>query len=154
MALMSGLLLWTFVEYAVHRWLMHQTRTKLLRKIWIATHRDHHRMQAMDDPSHRSLSVAVSGSLLAGSLAGCAFVFTSVVPLAITAGFALGFWSYETLHFAQHDPRISREVQGSWFARRQSSHANHHFERMNANFGFTTSLWDRVFGTWVRPYRR
>lgn len=150
-ALAFGALLWTLTEYAVHRWLMHQTRTPLLRKLWIATHRDHHRMRDMDDPTHRSLSLAVSAPILGGAMLITALAFTSFLPVAIAAGFALGFCWYETLHFAEHDPRISRRVTLPWFAHRQRLHASHHFDRMSSNFGFTTSLWDRAFRTYAAP---
>jgi sterol desaturase/sphingolipid hydroxylase (fatty acid hydroxylase superfamily) len=139
-----GVLTWTLFEYAMHRWLMHQTRNPLLRKVWIHVHRDHHMFRRMHDPGHRSLNLLASAPM-ALLMSGVALAL-GAGALGGVAGWLLGYAVYETVHWLHH---TTERTTSRWVERRRASHLSHHFQQPKKNFGFVTSLWDRVFGTWA-----
>jgi sterol desaturase/sphingolipid hydroxylase (fatty acid hydroxylase superfamily) len=68
------------------------------------------------------------------------------------AGFMGGFFYYTVLHHCEHAVRI----KSVWFEsmrRRWIAHAVHH-GRADKNYGVTTALWDRVFGTYAPAHSR
>ncbi len=145
----AGWVLWTLFEYALHRWVLHHTRTPLLRRLfWQALHREHHAYRTMHDPDHHGVHVAVSVpsvALVAGvvhAAGGGGFA------LAVTAGWLLGYCGYEALHWLFHSTEADssavawRPLRSLWDA-----HTHHHLRRADTNYGFVTQFWDRRFGT-------
>ena len=62
-------------------------------------------------------------------------------------GFAwLGYVGYCLLHHGSHHWRFERS-----YLRAMKRHHQLHHAFPNSNWGFTTSLWDRVFGTYRSP---
>jgi sterol desaturase/sphingolipid hydroxylase (fatty acid hydroxylase superfamily) len=129
-----GGLLWTLIEYLVHRMVYH--RVAFLTKY----HEGHHA-----DPR------AYVG---APPLFGTSLVFLiSFIPLltvdmvladAISVGMLLGYTAYMLVHHGCHHWTPTR---GSYLYRARVRHAAHHYRSKEANFGVTTSLWDRAFAT-------
>lgn len=135
-SLFFGALAFSFVEYALHRWVFHSTLP-----VWGELHASHHR------------SPGQPAALPFWSSAVCAPVFfwlltrwssTFVAHFAL-CGFFAAYFSYGVLHHLQHSIRI-KDLPVRWLRRKWATHAVHH-GRVDVNFGVTTSLWDRVFGT-------
>jgi sterol desaturase/sphingolipid hydroxylase (fatty acid hydroxylase superfamily) len=61
-----------------------------------------------------------------------------------TAGLMLGYIWYVAVHHVLHHWRIH---PGSYLYHWKRRHALHHYARHPCNFGVTTQIWDRVFGT-------
>jgi cyclopropane-fatty-acyl-phospholipid synthase len=129
-----GLALWTLIEYAVHRFLMHGVDPV---RRW---HGEHHR---------RPKALLGSPTLVSIPLF-LALVFLPVWALsdtahaaALTLGIGGGYLLYSTIHHAIH--HSSREW--AWLKRRQDWHALHHRSGRPVCFGVSTSFWDYVFGT-------
>ncbi len=140
---LAGVLTWTFLEYAIHRWLMHRTGTPWQRWIWLHLHKDHHQQVTLEDPAHRCTSALLSLPLFTAAFAA------SGPALGLVAGVALGFTLYEWVHFAEHDPRLSRRLRRfGWFRERLAHHGSHHSRALDRNFGFLSSFWDRLLGTY------
>lgn len=145
---LAGYVVWTFTEYAIHRWLFHQYHRPWLKKIWEAAHRAHHRQRAMNDPQHHALSLLCSVPTAAAVF--CVFWIALPLRLAIpcTAGFGAGYAFYELLHWCMHTDALSRRLMRvSWYALHHRLHAAHH-RRMRMNFGFSIYVWDRLLGTY------
>ena len=142
LAIAIGGLVYSFYEYALHRWLLHAPAGTWycfgIEKI----HADHH--VNPEDVSQVILSPFFTLPL-AGLIFGALRLFVSG-PAAgsLMAGLAVGYLAYETLHFLEHAPL---SLPTPWLKALRKHHARHHFDRPYAVFGVTTPLWDHVFGT-------
>lgn len=136
---LAGLIVFSFIEYAFHRWIFHGPDSMYRRG-----HEAHHR----DPRGYDALPFFLPGALLLGLTA----VFWWMLPagLACLFGGAIGcgYVAYGLSHFAIHAHRFRQPWIQRWAARHHIHH--HHPDR---NFGVTSSLWDRVLGTRYRPHR-
>lgn len=134
----SGGITWTFLEWLLHGQLFHSRK---LRNPFAKEHALHHA-----DPLHmvgwlrKLLGVFfVTGTLIAilrlmsGQFEAAAF------PLGLGAGYI----AYESIHRIIH-LRAPRTAYGRWL---RMQHVQHHFHTPRRNFGVTSAVWDRVFGT-------
>ncbi len=142
-ALSTGFVLWTLVEYMIHRFLFHpwgRRKTVRLLPRLLATHGRHHsvpeEMEVGFLPIHQALPILVGLGAVAFSIAGW-------YALPLLSGFTLGYVAYIALHFAIHrGPPPSPWLEPLW-----RQHLNHHTGYPSRCFGVTTTLWDRLFGT-------
>lgn len=134
-----GAVVWTFLEYTLHRFAFHQ------KWFGIAVARDHLKHHARVDwfsplRTKAALAVAVlTPIVIAVSLVGGDFA--AAIPVGIVGGWLF----YEVVHRRIH---VSAPVgaYGRW-ARRH--HLAHHFGHATKNHGVTSPVWDHVFGTYV-----
>jgi sterol desaturase/sphingolipid hydroxylase (fatty acid hydroxylase superfamily) len=138
-----GVAWWTFVEYALHRWLYHwRPKARWLRRVVESAHVYHHK-----NPADRAVWNA--GPLLALPLAVAlylplwALLGDTARPALALAGTTAAYFVYEWFHYLCHARRHER----GWLARMQRFHLHHHERNGRANFGVTNPLWDVVFGT-------
>lgn len=133
LALGTGLLLFSWVEYGFHRWLMHGPIPLLG-----PGHRKHH-----ENPNgHDSLPFFLP-PMIAAVLAGLfALVMPLGVALLLAAGLACGYAAYGLSHAIIHGKRFRHPLGRRWAA----FHHVHHYHP-DANFGVTTPLWDIVLRT-------
>jgi sterol desaturase/sphingolipid hydroxylase (fatty acid hydroxylase superfamily) len=137
----AGVVVWTLLEYGLHRFAMHgRALGTLVRKEHLA----HHATPNYFTSLARKLALAVP--VLGGLGALGALVF-GPSGLALALGTTAGWVFYEQLHRATH-VRGPRNAYGEW-ARRH--HLHHHFQNAEANHGVTSPIWDWVFGTLERP---
>jgi sterol desaturase/sphingolipid hydroxylase (fatty acid hydroxylase superfamily) len=134
--LAAGALAFSFVEYAIHRWLFHSPAS------FMAPFHHAHHASPHDPTALPSGSSAVVGVLLwplAARATGPG------VAAFLLCGFFGWYCLYGALHHLEHHTHINR-LPLRWLQRRWANHAVHH-RRVDANFGVTTQLWDHVFGT-------
>jgi len=143
-ALMAlGMLVWTLMEYLLHRFLLHsRPHAPAFLSIVEKLHLGHHR-----NPQDESkITVPVSGSLvIASALLGLFRLMTgswSMAALLMTGSIA-GYLYYETVHFWIHCG-AHRE---RWLKQRRVNHLSHHFKEQTSCFGVTTQMWDLILGT-------
>jgi sterol desaturase/sphingolipid hydroxylase (fatty acid hydroxylase superfamily) len=144
--LVSGLLSWGLVEYALHRFIFHHdARSERGRKFVYAAHLSHH-----EDPGaterlftglRMSVPIAAGYWLLAWAATGS---WRAAVYLFV--GLVAGYFCYEWLHFQAHhgSPRL-RPLR---YLRKY--HLLHHHRDVGGRFGVTSPLFDLAFGTF-RP---
>jgi sterol desaturase/sphingolipid hydroxylase (fatty acid hydroxylase superfamily) len=130
--IMAGVLLWTLVEYVLHQ-LAHLIPA-LQMDHWL--HHDNPR-----DPSGPSKVVSTSIVLL--TLVLSIGFFGAFVATGVLIGFFGGYAAFSLIHFAVHQFTIA---PGHWLYALKMAHVAHH-KLDDVNFGVTTLLWDRVFGT-------
>jgi sterol desaturase/sphingolipid hydroxylase (fatty acid hydroxylase superfamily) len=139
----GGLVCWTVIEYLLHRLLFHHA--PILARI----HESHH-----DSPQDLIGTPAWASMLFGVITIACPSwaVFGFDLATAATAGLVTGYLWYVLVHYAAHHWRPRR---GTYFYRAHLRHARHHHLSHNGNFGVTTDVWDRVFGTLLdqRPGR-
>ena len=145
----SGVLSWTLIEYALHRFIFHyHARSTLGRKLVYAAHLSHHENPRATNQFFSSLlvslPVAIVYVLLAwivtGSLHASAYTF---------AGLAGGYSCYEWLHFQAHHRRPRLRL----FRYLRRYHLLHHYQTPGLRYGVTSPLIDLILGTF-RPVRK
>ncbi|MEY4949145.1 MAG: hypothetical protein RL698_1356 [Pseudomonadota bacterium] len=142
--LAGGLAGWTLLEYAIHFWLGHLPRGRIL------TSREHLAHHA-DILYFTPLRLKIRGAIPVLSLVmlGVAGAWGATTGVGATVGVAIGWTAYETLHKSIH---VSgpRSAWSRWASR---NHLDHHFRHPRANHGVTTPIWDFVFRTHVKVER-
>jgi len=141
-AALAGFVFWTFMEYLLHRVALHRMR------YFSPMHGLHH-----------SAPLAYVGTPFWVSLAvWAAFVFAPawwlgglVIACGLTCGVVFGYFWYGLLHHLIHHRRPS--PSGAYINGLRAWHMRHHYSPNKGNFGVTTSFWDHVFGTVIRPAR-
>ena len=130
---LAGLLLWTFIEYLLHRFVLHQVPPF---RHWHALH--HQRPQALIcGPTLLSSGlIALLVTAPAWALLGAAHA------QALTLGLVLGYLAYGVVHHSAH-----HGGGGRWMRERRRWHALHHHAPMSAGYGVSTGLWDHVFAS-------
>ncbi len=63
---------------------------------------------------------------------------------AATGGMVAGYLGYVLIHYLIHHMQPRR---GTYLYRVRQRHSLHHYISDKGNFGVTTDVWDRVFGT-------
>ena len=145
LTVLVGALLWTLAEYLLHRFAMHELRGK---GIMSREHLDHHVKSTWTFTAMTVLSWV--GMLIVGTVLWYPVgwvVGGPAVGVALSAGWAVGYFFYELQHALAH-VRGPRGRYTTWLRRH---HFHHHFGHPMANHGVTFDLWDRVFGTLERP---
>jgi sterol desaturase/sphingolipid hydroxylase (fatty acid hydroxylase superfamily) len=130
----AGLTGWTLIEYLLHRFVLHGLPP------FDRWHARHHQ---------RPMALIASPTLFS------AFLLLTLVFLpawlasgpwpagALTLGVLVGYLGYTLTHHATHHWNLD----SAWLKRRKRAHALHHHLGEAANYGVTTSFWDRVFRT-------
>ncbi len=136
-----GLLLFTLVEYLIHRFLFHfNAQTEKQKAILFTIHGVHH-----DFPRDRSR--LVMPIVLSITLATIFFlIFKILIPdfyLIFFSGFIAGYSSYLFIHYAVHAFRPPKNI----FRYLWKHHALHHYKSNDAAFAVSFPLWDYIFGT-------
>ena len=137
-----GLLVWTFIEYFMHRWLFHYRAKKAWAKtVVFLFHGIHHKEP---DDGTRLVMPPLPGFLLLSFFYGFFFLLLPATGLdAFMGSFLLGYLFYDGIHYAIHHwpmrSRIGRFLR--------EHHMRHHHSCPNAKFGVSNPLWDYVFGT-------
>lgn len=141
----GGLLLWTFIEYGVHRFVFHESS-------WIARlgsggpcHSRHHQTPSEPEfiPTPLSFSLPVAAAVLGllrlalGSWERAAIMMAGVIA---------GYLFYEVLHLQIH----ANPEGGALLRRLRRYHYRHHFGEVDAGFGVSTPLWDALLRTLPR----
>lgn len=136
--ILAGLAAWSLFEYALHRWLFHwQPQRPAFRRLVFMLHGIHH-LQPQDGtrvmmPPVVSVPVALALWVLVGRPLGEAFF----------AGFLLGYLAYDVIHWACHQMPFKTGLK--------RRHLLHHHVDAERNYGVSSPLWDRVFGTLIPP---
>jgi sterol desaturase/sphingolipid hydroxylase (fatty acid hydroxylase superfamily) len=144
----AGAAYWTFLEYAIHRWLYHIVlRRPLLRRVLHSLHLHHHKH--LDDHGVLNAGPLLAYPVLALVLTPIAALAGPIAALAVGIGVALAYGVYEVIHYLIH----LRAWRGGYLAWIQRFHLYHHERRWNRNFGNTSPLWDRLLGTEDRRWR-
>ncbi len=136
LAVGSGLVLWSFMEYFLHRIVLHG------RNYFSPMHGVHHAepLAFVGTPTWMSVGV-----LIFAVFAPACWLIGLPLATGITAGVMVGYVWYGAVHHVIHHwhPRADQAYLKSLRAR----HLRHHYSPKGGNFGVTTALWDHVFGT-------
>jgi sterol desaturase/sphingolipid hydroxylase (fatty acid hydroxylase superfamily) len=137
-----GWLVWTLMEYLLHRYLFHlkgETPDEKVRAFMI--HGYHH---DFPDDAMRLVAPPVMswGPAIVWSIAYW-FLFGRTYFAPVLAGSAAGYVAYDWIHYYTHHARPTTAL-GKALRR---YHMKHHFKDGDAWYGVSSPLWDYVFGT-------
>ena len=129
-AFAGGLLLWTLLEYLIHRFAFHR----------LAPHYQHHEFPA----DHRYIFAplwfsAISAVVLWGGLS--TVTGSWMVGALVEAGAVAGYLAYEAVHILIHSERPG----GTALRALRKHHYYHHFADDTKCYGVVTPFWDRIF---------
>ena len=159
-AIAVATVIYPLVWYVLHRWVLHSRwmwRHKWLAGTWKRIHYDHHQdpnhLEVLFGALHTTLPTIGIATLPIGYFIGEAFAPGAGFGGAMAA-FATGLLTtcfYEFVHCIQH---LAYKPKSKMLAEMKKRHMAHHFHDENGNYGITTFLWDRLFGTYYdRPER-
>lgn len=143
-ALVAGAGAWTATEYLLHRFAMHEMQGRGMAS---REHLKHHAdvtyyapasAKALSAAAYTAVVLPVSWRLVGRRQA-----------VAFTSGLVGTYFAYEVLHRRTH----THPPATAYGRRMRRSHLQHHFGSPRRNHGVTTSVWDRLFGTWDEPGR-
>jgi 4-hydroxysphinganine ceramide fatty acyl 2-hydroxylase len=136
-----GVLLWTLIEYLIHRYIFHyEPKTRWGKQLHFVIHGVHH---DYPNDARRLVMPPVISIPLAFLFFGLFFlIFGSLAP-AVFAGLVFGYVCYDMLHYATHHLAMKR---GVWLWLKQY-HLRHHFKDDEVGYGISSPLWDYVFRT-------
>ena len=146
-----GALGWTFLEYWMHRLAFHLPPTTPVRRVVsFVLHRHHH--VDPEDPERLAATPAQSLGVMA-LVFGLMRAWLPASDAWMTlAGFAAAYLAYEWSHYVSHFGSRGGGSRQTAFCRRvRAHHLRHHFKDDDANFGISSPLWDRIFGTYRGP---
>ncbi len=136
-----GVLIWTLLEYVIHRCVFHYQPTtrwgKLLHFIMHGVHHDY-----PNDATRLVMPPIISVPLAAIFAAVFWLTLGRFAPAAL-AGFGFGYVCYDTIHYATHHFAMKR---GIWRWLKQY-HLRHHYQDDHAGYGVSSPLWDYIFRT-------
>lgn len=141
-----GLLLWTFTEYILHRFVFHWDAQSRAGKYFVFLfHGLHH-----DDPQDptRLVMPPVPAVMIVSLLW---MLFSALFPEkyidVIMAYFLIGYLCYDYIHYATHHfamtSRLGRALR--------KYHLQHHYAGEKSKYGVSSPLWDYVFKTVTGP---
>jgi dihydroceramide fatty acyl 2-hydroxylase len=147
--LVYGYLLWTFVEYWLHRLVFHLPvvgpKTARLNFLIHGVHHDY-----PWDETRLVFPAAASAALCVVTYAAFRAVLGVEGMYGPFAGFVLGYVIYDETHWYVHTRRPTTQL-GRWLRR---EHFLHHFKDSSTRFGVSCPWLDYVFGTRPKELNR
>lgn len=139
---LSGIAIWTFTEYTLHRFVFHyQPKSSIGKKIHFIVHGVHHDYpkdsRRLVMPPSVSIPLALFFYWLFIMLIGAVYISP------FFAGFLTGYLFYDTTHYAVHHFNVHSKF---WLAIK-NHHMKHHYQDATKGYGVSQPTWDYVFGT-------
>ncbi|KAI1471467.1 inositolphosphorylceramide-B C-26 hydroxylase [Daldinia caldariorum] len=142
----GGVLLWTLIEYIMHRCLFHLDDHLPDNRVGITLHfllHGVHHYLPMD--KYRLVMPPTLFVVLATpfwKLAHAVFFWNWHLATAVYCGGIFGYICYDLTHYFLHHQNLPL-----WYKDLKKYHLAHHFLDYELGFGVTSRFWDRVFGT-------
>jgi 4-hydroxysphinganine ceramide fatty acyl 2-hydroxylase len=142
MEILSGLFVWTFVEYVMHRYLFHYVPPgKIGERLHFIFHGVHH-----DYPSDKRRLV-MPPSVSIPLAIGFYYLYKIILPVdffwGFFASFLFGYLVYDIGHYAMHHFNFKSGI----FKKIKHHHMIHHFQQPEKGYGVSSGLWDRIFNS-------
>lgn len=138
----AALLVWTFTEYSLHRFVFHfPARSRPGRWLVFLFHGVHH--EAPQDKTR--LVMPPAGAILIMALLWGLFELLIPAPWAqpFLGCFIVGYLIYDYIHYATHHFPMRHPL----LQRLKQHHMRHHFSGVPGRYGVSSPLWDVLLGT-------
>ena len=142
---LSGIFIWTFTEYIMHRFVFHFTpKGKWMERIHFIFHGVHH--DYPNDANRLVMPPSASIPLAAGFY----FLFTLFLQEFAVASFFSGFMSgylfYDMTHYALHHANF----KSNFWKKLKKHHMLHHYSDSENGYGVSSDFWDKIFGSNIK----
>ena len=163
-----GFVIWTLLEYALHRFLFHMDdrlpNYRIAMMLHFTLHGVHHflpmdKMRLVFPPVMAVPIVYAIHNLFC-------FTFGLRYGAVVTAGGISGYMVYDLFHYFLHHGKIIHWLKqhsvssatassgtdlATYMTRMKTYHMDHHYKDYHEGYGITTKFWDHVFGTAITP---
>jgi len=137
---LSGILVWSFMEYILHRFVFHfVAENPTLNKVIYKLHGIHHEYPR---DRERLFMPPVPSIIVATGFFSLQYLLLGWDVLAFFPGFLFGYLMYGSMHYAIHAFTPPSFLKALW-----RNHHLHHYKYPEKGFGVSSVLWDHVFGT-------
>uniref|UniRef100_V5I951 Fatty acid 2-hydroxylase n=1 Tax=Anoplophora glabripennis TaxID=217634 RepID=V5I951_ANOGL len=140
-----GALVWTFVEYSLHRWVFHMEpsgHSKILIYLHFAIHGLHHKVPF---DARRLVFPPFPAAIIAYVISNfISLMFHDSIKILIMAGGLAGYVTYDMIHFYLHH---GTPKEDTYLYHLKRYHNQHHFAHQDNGFGISSMFWDKIFGT-------
>ena len=138
----AGLLVFTPLEYATHRFLFHwRARSERGRRMVDFMHGVHHKQ--LNDPMRTLMPPMMTLPLAVFFFAITALFLDRPWLEAAFGGFLIGYLAYDLIHWGCHNTRMPTRLGRAL----KRYHLRHHYDRRPGNYGVSSPLWDFLLGT-------
>lgn len=143
---LTGLAIWTFVEYLLHRFLFHLDEWLPDNRVGITLHfllHGIHHYLPMD--KYRLVMPPTLFVVLATpfwKLAHTVFAYNWYAATMVYSGGIFGYICYDLTHYFLHHKNLP-----AYYRELKKYHLKHHFADYTNGFGVTSPFWDKIFGT-------
>ena len=140
--IVAGVVVWTFTEYMLHRFVFHfHATTDFGKRITFMFHGVHH--DYPNDTKRLVMPPSVSIPLAVGFF----FLFKAILGAELISpfyiGFIAGYLFYDISHYAIHHFNMHSKF---WLAIK-NHHMRHHYQDPEKGYGVSSPIWDVVFRT-------
>ncbi|KAE8270462.1 hypothetical protein A4X09_0g1863 [Tilletia walkeri] len=139
-----GVVIWTILEYTMHRFLFHVDDMLPDKPIFLLLHfllHGIHHYLPMD--RLRLVMPPLLFILLQAPFTSLAHkVFPAAVANGIIAGAFAMYICYDCMHYALHHSKLP-----TYMRKMKKYHLEHHYKNYELGFGVTSKFWDVIFGT-------
>ena len=140
-----GVLIWTFVEYILHRFVFHaHLPGKFGARISFVMHGVHH--DYPKDSKRLVMVPTISLPLAVIFYFLFYWIFGPVYMAPTFAGLVTGYLIYDMTHYAIHHYNTKNPF---WLSLKQH-HSIHHYSESDRGYGVSSKLWDHIFRTMFR----
>ncbi len=139
---LAGMLVWTFSEYCLHRFLFHfDARSKAGKWLVFLFHGNHH-----EDPKDKTRLVmppagAIPIMIVLYLLFGLVISQPWIQPFC--GGFIIGYLIYDYIHYSTHHFPMKNPLARYL----KHYHLKHHYSSDGGRYGVSSPVWDWVFRT-------
>jgi len=136
----TGAIIWTLFEYAIHRFLFHFIAdSERGKKIVYTIHGVHHEYPR---DKERLFMPPVPSFVLATVIFALTYFTIGWSSLGFFSGFLFGYLLYGSMHYAIHAFPPPRYLKALW-----RNHHLHHYKVDSKGFGVSSVMWDVIFRT-------
>ncbi|XP_058056773.1 uncharacterized protein LOC131208138 [Anopheles bellator] len=139
--LVIGSIVWTLLEYSLHRWVFHldPKYNRYLQTFHFLIHGQHHKVPF--DPYR--LVFPVPPAILLTTIFYQPLYYLFPFPRITLAGGLIGYLTYDMIHYYLHYGSPS----GGHLYHMKRYHYSHHFVHHDLGYGISSDVWDKLFGT-------
>jgi len=140
--IIAGIIIWTFTEYTLHRFIFHyEPKSKWGKRLHFIVHGVHHDYPKDSRRLVMPPSVSIPLALIFYGL--FLWILGNEHISSFFAGFLIGYLFYDTTHYAIHHFTMHNKF---WLLIK-NHHLKHHYQNSAKGFGVSQPTWDYVFGT-------
>lgn len=144
----SGVFIWTYCEYILHRYIFHmKAKNKFTQRIVFLFHENHHIQ--MNDKKRLLMPIVPAIVLSLPFYTLFYLVLGEGLSYVMFSFFMIGYLIYDYIHYSAHHFKPKTRM-GKIL---KQNHLYHHYHRTKM-YGVSSPLWDFILGTYGRESKK